>query len=322
MHTPGDPFDAVLVDQDGILVDDPNHTDDIVTSVERVLRRVWGGDAPALIRELAKTLKLKGEDPLRDWYCKLPSGGFWEDHRKRYSKSKREAPVYIPIRSPQGHWLAWISYHRLNPQTLYTLLGERYVLRWRQAMADAIAPLRAKEALGTKLAGADRDTLDALVQRQADLGAFEAALRAIQAWRPKPEGLPGKGGSEPPAIEFDPQHDDGVLICLSPLHTVVPWPPKGKGAKSRLEEIWALVEGEELDWSRTAMRYFSKHVRTACEAELSLAIAHGLDSEIDRWKGWREKLAGDEPATTVEVANNENDDSTEDENEDEDEDDA
>ena len=292
MLPPGEPFDPELVDEDGILVDDPRHTDDVVRRVELVLRRVWGDEAPALIRDIAKALKLNGEDPLREWYCKLPGGGFWEDHRKRYSKSKREAPVYVPIQSPQGHWLAWVSYHRLSKQTLYALMGERYLLRWRSEIDGAIVPLRAEVAPGSKISGADRDALDSLTQRQADLGALEALLRTIQTWRPKREGPPKKGDSDRPAIEFEPQHGDGVLVCLAPLHSVVPWPPKARSATSRLAEVWALIEKQELEWSSTAMRYFGKRVRLACETDLSLAIAHGLGDTIARWKGWREELGG------------------------------
>lgn len=304
MLSSGHPYDVELVDDDGILVDDPDHTDDVVRRVELVLRRVWGGEASALIRELAKVLKLRREDPLREWYCKLPNGGFWEDHRKRYSKSKREAPVYIPLQSPHGHWLAWVSYHRLGRQTLYALMGERYLLRWRSEVAAAIAALQAKVAPGAKLGGSDRDALDMLVQRQTDLGAWEASLRAIQSWRPNRNGPLKKSDSDRPAIEYDPQHDDGVLVCLAPLHSVVPWPAKGKAATSRLAEVWARLANGELEWSRTAMRYFGERVRKACETELSLAIAHGLDDKIARWKGWREGLAnagetlddaGDEP---------------------------
>jgi len=309
----GQSFDADLVDGDGILVDDPDHADDVARRVGLVLRRVWGGDAPALIRELAKVLQLKGEDPLREWYCRLPNGGFWEDHRKRYSKSKREAPLYAPLQSLQGHWLAWVSYHRLTKQTLYALMGERYLLRWRSEVDAALALLRAKGGPGAKVGGVDRDALDTLLKQQADLGAFEASLRAIQAWRPKSERAAKKSDSDRPAIEFEPQHDDGVLVCLAPLHAVVPWPPKGKTATSRLAEVWALLEGGELEWSRTAMRYFGKRVRLACDTDLSLAIAHGLDDKIARWKGWREELGG-EGATR-----NEADDQADDE-EDEEED--
>jgi hypothetical protein len=314
MLPPGHPFDAQLVDEDGILVGEANHTDDVVRRVELVLRRVWGGETPALLGDLANALKLKGEDPLREWYCKLPNGGFWEDHRKRYSKSKREAPVYVPIQSPQGHWLAWVSYHRLGRQTLYALMGERYLLRWQSEVAAAIAALRAKAPPGAKTPGPDRDALDLLVQQQADLGAFEASLRAIQAWRPKQEGPPKKGDSDRPAIEFEPQHDDGVLVCLAPLHSVVPWPAKpgkGKTETNRLAEIWALLEKRELEWSKTAMRYFGKRVRLACETDLSLAIAHGLADKIAGWKGWREKLG--RPGGTQDDASDEADDEADDE---------
>jgi len=316
MHPPGEPYDKALVDDDGILVDDPKHADDVVAHIEVVLRRVWGDEASALVREIARALKLKGDDPLREWFGRMPNGGFWEDHRKRYAKSKREAPVYIPLRSPDGHWLAWVAYHRFTKQTLYALLGERYLLRWRRVVDDALAPIRAKVAAGTKLSTDEQESYDALRLREPDLGAFDAALRAVLAWRPAKDAAEDRNDApERPAVEFDPQHDDGVLVCLSPLHALVPWPPKNtkSKARSRLEEVWRLVESGELDWARTAMRYFGDHVRAACAGDLSLAIAHGLDGELSQWKGWRARLAGIDESEALDGSADESDDENEDE---------
>jgi hypothetical protein len=309
MHPPGEAWDAALVDDDGIVVDDPAHPDDVMRRVDAVLDRVWGDEAPQLRRDLAAALGLKGDDPLRGWYTRMAGAGFWDDHRKRYSKSKREAPVYVPLRSPEGRWLAWVSFHRLTRQTLYALLGDRYVKAWAQRLDAAHATLTAQKA-GGKLSAAQQDQLAACTEARTDLSAFEARLREALTWRP--HGAAGEGA----AVEFEPQHDDGVLVCLAPLHGLVPWPPKGtkSGARTRLEAVWKELAAGKLDWSKTAQRYFPARVEAGCKKHLSLAIAHGRADALH--PGWRDTLRG---AMAAEATADADDETDEDETDDEDE---
>ena len=56
-------------------------------------------------------------------YFRKPSL-FFADHLKRYSKSRRQAPIYWPLSTASGSYTLWIYYHRLNDQTLYTALNK------------------------------------------------------------------------------------------------------------------------------------------------------------------------------------------------------
>ncbi len=122
---------------DGILVDDPGldgqtlHDADIVRRVREALAVLWGDGAEtaradsieAEACELLGPSTGSGQDP-RDYFRK-PSG-FFADHLKRYSKSRRQAPIYWPLSTASGGYTVWVYYHRLTADTLHTLVN-RYV---------------------------------------------------------------------------------------------------------------------------------------------------------------------------------------------------
>src|SRR5271157_1384044 len=79
------------IDWDGILVDDPDHSDDIIRRVRDVLEVIWKERSDSIEKEACEIL---GVTDLRDYFRKPGAGGFWDDHVKRYSKSRRKAPIY------------------------------------------------------------------------------------------------------------------------------------------------------------------------------------------------------------------------------------
>ncbi|MEW6301038.1 MAG: hypothetical protein AB1671_25440 [Thermodesulfobacteriota bacterium] len=72
---------------DGILVDDPGHPLDIEARIHQVLQVIWKDRWEAIEHKACEILGVKS---LRDYFRK-PSG-FFADHLKRYSKSRRQAP--------------------------------------------------------------------------------------------------------------------------------------------------------------------------------------------------------------------------------------
>src|SRR5690606_23457252 len=54
----------------------------------------------------------------------LKPAGFFAGHLKRHSKSRRQAPIYWPLSSPKGLTTIWLYYHRLTPDTFFTVLRE------------------------------------------------------------------------------------------------------------------------------------------------------------------------------------------------------
>jgi hypothetical protein len=103
------------ISQDGILVDNPNYPDDIISRVRDVLEVIWGDRAEAIEQE---TCEILGVKDLRDYFRKPSNGGFWTDHIKRYSKSRRKAPIYWLLQSSKKNYAIWIYYHRLDKDIL------------------------------------------------------------------------------------------------------------------------------------------------------------------------------------------------------------
>jgi hypothetical protein len=99
------------IDWDGILVDDPGHPDDIIRRVRDVLELIWKDRADAIEGEACEILGVKD---LRDYFRRSGSGGFWDDHVKRYSKSRRKAPIYWLLQSSKKNYALWLYYHRLD----------------------------------------------------------------------------------------------------------------------------------------------------------------------------------------------------------------
>jgi hypothetical protein len=217
------PYDyPIRIDWDGILVDDPGHEDDIICRVQDVLEVIWKDHAEAIEREACEIL---GVRELRDYFRKPGNGGFWMDHVKRYSKSRRKAPIYWYLRSARGNYGLWLYYHRLDKDILFKALLN-YVEPKIRMEEDRLKSLRGrKEAAGSsgreaKQIEKDMDRQDQLV---SELHDFADKLRRAAN------------------LHLVPDLNDGVVLTIAPLFELVPW----KEAK----ECWGdLVEGK-YEWS-------------------------------------------------------------------------
>jgi hypothetical protein len=109
----------LLIDWDGILIDDPDHPDDIIRRVREVLEVLWQECADAIEREACEIL---GVRELLDYFRKPGKGGFWDDHVSRYSKSRRKAPIYWLLQSSKKNYALWIYYLRLDKDMLFKAL--------------------------------------------------------------------------------------------------------------------------------------------------------------------------------------------------------
>ena len=80
---------------------------------------IWKDRADAIEKEACEIL---GVADLRDYFRKPGAGGFWDDHIKRYSKSRRKAPIYWLLQSSKKNYALWIYYHRLDKDILFKAL--------------------------------------------------------------------------------------------------------------------------------------------------------------------------------------------------------
>jgi hypothetical protein len=210
------------IDWDGILVDDPDHPDDIIRRVRDVLEVIWKDRADAIEKEACEIL---GVAELRDYFRKPGAGGFWDDHVKRYSKSRRKAPIYWLLQSSKKNYALWIYYHRLDKDILFKALLS-YVEPKIRKEETRFGELRSqKAALDPAAKGIKK--IDKDIERQE---AFVSELRDFEDKLRRAANL-----------NLEPDLNDGVVLNIAPLRELVRW----KDAKAYWDD---LIKGE-YEWS-------------------------------------------------------------------------
>jgi len=232
---------------DGILVDDPDDPRDILVRLRAALHYLHGDKADEKERVLCAEL---GVTDLRA-YLRKPIA-FFDAHLKRYSKSRRKAPIYWPLQTRDGRYTIWLYYPRISADTLYgcsNMLGDKLKLERRKL----------------ELARADLAKSDSKVDRLAAevLVDFVAALDEMKEELDRVAGLP-----------FKPDLDDGVQIIASPLWRLFRLP----AWQRELKTTWEKLEAGDYDWAHLAYSVWPERVRGKCVKDRSLAIAHGLES--------------------------------------------
>ena len=230
---------------DGILVDDPGHPLDLEARVHQVLQVIWKDRWEAIEREACEIL---GVRTLRDYFRK--PAGFFADHLKRYSKSRRKAPIYWPLQTPSGSYTLWLYYHRLNDQTLYTCVNDFVEKSKLREVTEQLHALRTK----TDRSKQEEKDLERLLDFEQELKDFrDELLRVAQFWKPN--------------------LNDGVQITAAPLWKLFQHKPWQK----TLKETWDKLENGDYDWAHLAYSIWPDRVRDKCKHDKSLAIAHGLE---------------------------------------------
>ena len=210
------------IDWDGIITDDPQHQDDIVGRAHEVLELFWEEKSNAIEHEACDILCVKS---LRDYFRKPAKGGFWDDHVKRYSKSRRKAPIYWLLQSSRKNYALWLYYHRLDKDILFKALLN-YIEPKSQREENHLSELRSKK-ISAGDSGKESKKLDRDIEKQEDLLSelrdFEEKLRRVAN------------------LHLEPDLNDGVVLNIAPLHELVPW----NEAKKYWEE---LLDGK-YEWS-------------------------------------------------------------------------
>jgi len=240
---PTDTDYPIRIPWNGIIVDDENHPDDIIRRVREVLDVIWKDKAGDIEQEACQILGVAG---LREYFRK-PSG-FFADHLKRYSKSRRQAPIYWPLSSASGDYTLWIYYHRLTDQTLYTCVNDFVEPRLKQ-IAERLEALR-----GMERRGAAEKEYEEQGRLEQELREFRDELLRIAAF-------------------WKPNLNDGVQITASPLWRLFrlkPW-------QKKLKETWDKLKAGDYDWAHLAYSIWPDRVRDVCKTDRSIAIAHGLE---------------------------------------------
>jgi hypothetical protein len=232
--------------QNGIMADDPGHPRDLATAVEAVFEVVFGDRAEAILREAATLLNPKGHD-LRAWLA----SDFFEHHLKRYSKSRRKAPILWQLGVPSGRFSVWLYAHRLARDSFFQIrrdVVEPKLLYEERQLTDLL------EDAGVRLSTKQRREVAVQEEFIAELRVMLEEVKRV-------------------APEWNPTLDDGVVLTMAPLWRLV---PQHKAWQRELKRRWKELESGSYDWAHIAMRHWPERVTAKCATDRSLAIAHGL----------------------------------------------
>jgi hypothetical protein len=240
----------IAIPWDGILVDDETSDADIVARMRSVLQVIHGDQAETVEHKLCEEL---GVQTLRD-YMASPNG-FFADHLKRYSKSRRKAPIYWPLSTESGGYTVWVYYPRLTASTLFTIL-DRYVHPRRDVVEKQYQELASVPA--AQRTRAQQKAFDRAARDREELAAFEEEIRRVAD------------------LPYRPDHDDGVPICAAPLYRLF----RHRQWSAYLKGIWRDLEAGKYDWAHLAFEIWPDRVREKAREDRSIAIAHDLEEEV------------------------------------------
>lgn len=230
----------------GILVDDPGHAEDIEARVREALHVIWPERADSIEQEACEILGIRS---LRE--CFRKPNLFFADHLKRYSTSRRKAPIYWQLATPSASFSVWLYYHRFTTDTFYKVVN------------DYVKPKIDHEEL--KLARVRQEAgADPTRSQRRDIEAQEAFVAELKTFREEAERV---------ATLWRPDLNDGVIINFAPLWRLV---PQHKGWQKECKAVWDKLAGGDYDWSNLAMRLWPERVVPKCQKDMSLAIAHDL----------------------------------------------
>jgi hypothetical protein len=216
---------------------------------------------------------------LRDFLCTK----FFEDvHRKMYESR----PIHWPLSSEKKTFVAWVTIHRWNENTLRMLLAD-HLGEALKRLDGEIEDLRAVRDGADKRAAREAEKRYAKVQRwREELVTFIAAVEQCAE-----QGPPPTDAACPPretSARYVPDLDDGVMINSAAL-----WPlllPQWKEPKKWWKELATAKGKKDYDWSHLAMRYWPTRVDVKCQENPSLGVAHGCFWKYHQARAWAWEL--------------------------------
>jgi hypothetical protein len=233
--------------------------------------------------------------PLRDAFEKhgaviAPGGSlrgyllqnFFDLHRKMYENR----PIHWPLSSADRTFVAWITIHRWDADTLRVLLAD-HLHPTLTRIEGSLADLRsARDGSDKKAARGAEKRLTTFQKARDELAHFIALVEQCAEKGPPPPD------AKKPEREVDaryvPDLDDGVMVNSAAL-----WPllaPQWKDPKKWWKELAAADGKKDYDWSHLAMRYWPRRVDAKCKKDPSLGVAHGCFWKYHPARAWAWEL--------------------------------
>ena len=252
------------VPTDGILTNNSDSSFCLASHVREVMHWLWADHADDMEYELCQLIGCKSLQA----YLALPTG-FFDYHFKRYTKSRRKAPIYWLLASEDGTVDYWVYYPKLSKNTLPQL-----IIRLREQQEQ----LRTR--LNAALAARDKTQESQIRAEQEQVEGMMDELNRILA------------------AGYVPNHDDGVPVTAAPLlHLAAsrPW-------RVECEKNMELLEKGDYDWSHLAMSMYPARVTQKAKKDWCMALTHGLEhiceNKPKEKKARKKKGEGNEPIQT------------------------
>jgi hypothetical protein len=229
LETP--PNYPLAIKWDGILVDDPDHFDDIIRRTHEVLAVIWPDKAEAIEQEVCQILHVKD---LREYFRKPGKDNFWAHHIQSYSKSRRKAPIYWHLQSSKKNYSIWLYYHKLNKDMLFKALVN-YVepkLRVEEARLEQLQSQYKAAGEGSREARQLEKPIEVQGSFLAELKDFREKLRRVAD------------------LGLEPDLNDGVVLNIAPLWELVPW--------SEAKKYWEELLAGKYEWSSISKQLHEK----------------------------------------------------------------
>jgi hypothetical protein len=200
---------------DKLLVDEPGHQWDIDARVRRAADALLD-DADAVLDQLQTILGRSLREHLQR--------KFFKDHLNRYSKSRRQAPIYWQLVVPSLSWCIWVYAPTLTRETLFAIA--RQAGRRQATGRETLAALKRDLEAGGR--GRSQRELSERIAEEEDL-----ALQ-LEAFRLEAERVAGLG--------WEPDLDDGLVLCAAPLTRLfLGWPAAA--------DEWKNLKGGQYPWA-------------------------------------------------------------------------
>ena len=229
----------LAVPSDGIMTNEEESPLCLARHVREVMIWLWGDRADDMEYELCQLIGCKSLQA----YLSSPTG-FFDYHFKRYTKSRRKAPIYWLLASEDGTVDYWVYYPKLSKNTLPQL-----IIQLREKGEQLRTRLNAALAAHDKT----QETQVRAEQEQVE-GMMEKLNRIIEAG-------------------YVPNHDDGVPVTAAPLQHLV----ASRLWRAECEKNMELLAKGDYDWSHLAMSMYPARVAQKAKKDWCMALTHGLE---------------------------------------------
>ena len=205
---------------------------------------------------------------------------FFDWHKRLYENR----PIHFPLSSAKRGYVAFVSIHRWQDDTLQVLLAD-HLLPERRRLEGELDDIR-KARTEAKGRGKAERRFAEVSKLLEELSDFIAKVTEVaEHGPPAPDDKTPKREQD---ARFAMDLDDGVMVNSAAL-----WPllePQWKDPKKWWKELATAQGRKDYDWSHLAACYFPSRVREKCVQDPSLAVAHHCFWELHPAKAYAWEL--------------------------------